>query len=304
MFREDRIARVVRGSETARIKGSGKAARVWQRLRRNRAGLLGLVVALGMVLMALLAPWLAPYNPDQQFFEGLTLEGKPLPPGGPFLLGTDLLGRDLLSRIIWGARASLLVGVVANGAAVLLGGLVGLASGYFRGWIGAVLMRFTDAMMAFPSLLLAIALAAILRPSLWIVALVIALVNWVQVARVIYAQTLSLAQREYVEAARALGASNARILLRHLLPHLFPTLLVWGSLGLSTTVLLEASLSFLGVGVQPPTPSWGGIINESQSYFTNAPWLVIFPGAAILLTSLAFNLLGEALREALDPTLR
>lgn len=287
-----------------RVRGSWRAARAWRRLRRNRAGLIGLVVALGMVLMALLAPWLAPHSPDQQFFEGLTLEGKPLPPGGPFLLGTDLLGRDLLSRLVWGARASLLVGVVANGVAVLIGGLVGLAAGYFRGWIGALLMRFTDVMMAFPALLLAIALAAILRPSLWIVALVIALVNWVQVARVVYAQTLSLAQREYVEAARALGAANARILLRHLLPHLFPTLLVWGSLGLSTTVLLEAALSFLGVGVQPPIPSWGGIINESQSYFTSAPWLVAFPGAAILLTSLAFNLLGEALREALDPTLR
>lgn len=280
------------------------ASRAWRRLRRNRAGLLGLVVALGVVLVALLAPWLAPHSPDQQFFEGLTLEGKPLPPGGPFALGTDLLGRDLLSRLIWGARASLLVGVVANGVAVLIGGLVGLAAGYFRGWIGAALMRFTDVMMAFPALLLAIALAAILRPSLWIVALVIALVNWVQVARVIYAQALSLAQREYVEAARALGAGGVRILLRHLLPHLFPTLLVWGSLGLSTTVLLEAALSFLGVGVQPPTPSWGGIINESQSYLTSAPWLVAFPGAAILLTSLAFNLLGEALREALDPTLR
>ena len=165
-------------------------------------------------------------------------------------------------------------------------------------------MRLTDVMMAFPALLLAIALAAILKPSLWIVALVIALVNWVQVARVVYAQTLALAQKDYVEAARALGAGNQRVLLRHLLPHLFPTLLVYGSLGLSTTVLLEAALSFLGVGVQPPTPSWGGIINESQSYFTDAPWLVAFPGLAILLTSLAFNLLGDALREALDPTLR
>lgn len=283
---------------------SRRVAQAWRRLRRNRAGLIGLVIALGMVLMALFAPWLAPYSPDQQFFEGLTPEGKPLPPGGPFLLGTDLLGRDLLSRLIWGARASLLVGVLANGAAVLIGGLVGLAAGYFRGWIGAFLMRFTDVMMAFPALLLAIALAAILRPSLWIVALVIALVNWVQVARVVYAQTLSLVQQGYVEAARALGATNARILLHHLLPHLFPTLLVWGSLGLSTTVLFEAALSFLGVGVQPPIPSWGGIINESQSYFTSAPWLVAFPGAAILLTSLAFNLLGEAFREALDPTLR
>ena len=280
------------------------ASRFRQRFLRNRAGVFGLSVVALILLLALLAPWLAPKDPSQQFFEGLTLEGKPLPPGGPFLLGTDTLGRDLLSRLIWGARASMIVGLVANGAAVLIGALVGTFAGYFRGWVGTLLMRFTDVMMAFPALLLAIALAAILKPSLWIVALVIALVNWVQVARVVYAQTLALAQKEYVEAARALGANTQRVVLRHLLPHLFPTLLVYASLGLSTTVLLEAALSFLGVGVQPPTPSWGGIINESQSYFTDAPWLVAFPGLAILLTSLAFNLLGDALRDALDPTLR
>ncbi|WP_276959033.1 ABC transporter permease [Allomeiothermus silvanus] len=275
-----------------------------QRFLRNRAGLFGLGIVAWVLLVALLAPWLAPKDPNQQFFDGLTLEGKPLPPGGPFPLGTDTLGRDLLSRLIWGARASMVVGIAANGAAVAIGALIGASAGYFRGWWGALLMRFTDVMMAFPALLLAIALAAILRPSLWIVALVIALVNWVQVARVVYAQTLALAQKDFVEAARALGAGDGRVLLRHLLPHLFPTLLVYGSLGLSTTVLLEAALSFLGVGVQPPTPSWGGIINESQSYFTDAPWLVAFPGLAILVTSLAFNLLGDALREALDPTLR
>lgn len=279
-------------------------SRFRQRFFRNRAGLFGLGVVALILLMAVFAPGLAPKDPSQQFFEGLTIDGKPLPPGGQFLLGTDTLGRDLLSRLIWGARASMLVGLVANGAAVLIGAIVGASAGYFQSWIGALLMRFTDVMMAFPALLLAIALAAILKPSLWIVALVIALVNWVQVARVVYAQTLALAQKDYVEAARALGANNQRVLLRHLLPHLFPTLLVYGSLGLSTTVLLEAALSFLGVGVQPPTPSWGGIINESQSYFTDAPWLVAFPGLAILLTSLAFNLLGDALREALDPTLR
>ncbi|MBI5813809.1 MAG: ABC transporter permease [Meiothermus silvanus] len=275
-----------------------------QRFLRNRAGLFGLGIVAWVLLVALLAPWLAPKDPNQQFFDGLTLEGKPLPPGGPFPLGTDTLGRDLLSRLIWGARASMVVGIAANGAAVAIGALIGASAGYFRGWWGALLMRFTDVMMAFPALLLAIALAAILRPSLWIVALVIALVNWVQVARVVYAQTLALAQKDFVEAARAMGAGDGRVLLRHLLPHLFPTLLVYGSLGLSTTVLLEAALSFLGVGVQPPTPSWGGIINESQSYFTDAPWLVAFPGLAILVTSLAFNLLGDALREALDPTLR
>lgn len=260
---------------------------------------LALTLATFVVLVALLAPWLAPYDPARQFPEGLSPDGQPLPPSSKFLLGTDLLGRDLLSRMVWGARTSLTVGVLANGVAVGIGAVVGLVTGYFQGWIGTLLMRFTDVMMAFPALLLAIALAAILKPSLGIVALVIALVNWVQVARVVNAQTLSLARRGFVEAAQALGASHARILLLHLLPHLWPTLVVWASLGLASTVLLEAALSFLGVGVQPPTPSWGGIINESQAYFTQAPWLVAFPGAAILLTAWAFNLLGEALREGL-----
>jgi peptide/nickel transport system permease protein len=271
------------------------------RFRRNPAALVGLVVCLVILLAALLAPWIAPHDPDFQFPEGLTLEGAPQPPGGIYPLGTDLLGRDLLSRLIWGARASLTVGFVANGAAVLLGVLIGSLGALTRGWVGTAIMRFTDVMLAFPVLLLAIALTAILKPSLWIVALVIALINWVPIARVVYSEVASLREREFVEAANAVGAGGARILTRHILPHLIPTALVWGSLGVGTTVLLEATLSFLGVGVQPPTPSWGGIINESQSYLTTAPWLVLAPGAAILLTSLGFNLLGEGLRDALDP---
>ncbi len=164
-------------------------------------------------------------------------------------------------------------------------------------------MRFTDLMMAFPALLLAIALAAIFAPSLWIVALVIALVNWVQIARVIYTETTALAERDYHRGgARARRRPGRGVLFRHILPHLVPTMLVWGTLGIATTVLLEATLSFLGVGVQPPTPSWGNIIFESQSYFLTAPWLVFIPGAAILLLALAFNLVGDALRDALDPT--
>ena len=272
----------------------------FRRFRSNFGGMLGLVGVTILIVVALFAPLLAPFDPAQQFFEGLTIEGNPLPPGGRFPLGTDLLGRDLLSRVIYGARVSLIVGVVANGVAILLGAIVGIAAGYFRGPTEVILMRFTDVMTAFPALVLAIALAAILRPSLWIVALVIALVNWVWIARAVYAQVLSIAQREFVESANAIGAAAPRVLLRHILPHLVSTLLVFGTLGISTTVLLEAALSFLGVGVQPPTPSWGGIINESQSYFLNAPWLVYVPGFAILLTSLSFNLLGEALRDALD----
>jgi peptide/nickel transport system permease protein len=165
-------------------------------------------------------------------------------------------------------------------------------------------MRFCDLMMAFPALLLAIALAAIFAPSLWIVALVIALVNWVWVARVIYSQTASLAASEYIEAVRSLGASWPRVLFVHILPHLAPTIFVWSTLGISTTVLLEATLSFLGIGVRPPTASWGGIIFENQSYFLSAPWLVFIPGVAILVLALAFNLVGDALRDALDPTQR
>jgi peptide/nickel transport system permease protein len=274
----------------------------WKRFRRDPLALAALAIIVLLVLAALGAPWLAPYDPDQQFFDGLSLEGAPLPPGGKFLLGTDLLGRDLLSRLIFGARTSLMIGVAANAAAVALGALVGVVAGYLQGPVGFVLMRFTDLMIAFPALLLAIALAAIFAPSLWIVALVIALVNWVQVARIVYTETISLAARDYIEAVRALGAAWPRVVFRHVLPHLAPTLLVWGTLGIATTVLLEATLSFLGIGVRPPTPSWGGIIFESQSYFLAAPWLVFFPGVAILLLALAFNLVGDALRDAFDPT--
>jgi peptide/nickel transport system permease protein len=279
-------------------------ASLLQRIARDRLGLIGVVVVALFVVAALAAPWLAPYDPNEQFFEGLTLEGSPKPPSAEFWLGTDLLGRDLLSRLLYGARTSLIIGVVANGAAVIIGTLLGLIAGYAGGLLGSVVMRFTDLMMAFPALLLAIALAAIFTPSLWIVAMVIALVNWVQIARVIYTETRALTAREYIEAARALGAGHARILLVHLLPHLVPTILVWATLGIATTVLLEATLSFLGIGVRPPTPSWGGIIFESQSYFLSAPWLVFFPGVAIMFAALAFNLMGDALRDVLDPTQR
>ena len=275
-----------------------------KRLLNNKLAVFGLCLILVFSAAAVFAPVLAPHPPDEQYFEGLTPEGAPLPPNREFWLGTDLLGRGLFSRLIYGARTSLIIGIAANGAAVFIGAFLGIIAGYVRGWLGMVIMRFTDLMMAFPALLLAIALAAIFRPSLWIVALVIALVNWVQVARVIYSQTVSLVAQEYIEAVRAIGAPWPRILFTHIVPHLWPTLLVWGTLGIATTVLLEATLSFLGVGVRPPTPSWGGIIYESQSYFLDAPWLVFFPGAAIMLLSLSFNLVGDALRDVLDPTQR
>src|SRR5262245_35098701 len=185
-------------------------AGIWRRLLKRRLAVAGLLIIAITVLGALLAPWLTAFNPDEQLFDGLTLEGAPLPPDGRFWLGTDLLGRDLLTRILFGARTSLVIGIVANGAALLIGTVVGVIAGYLRGWLGACLMRFTDLMMAFPALLLAICLAAVFHPSLWIVAMVIALVNWVQVARVIFTETSSLAEREFIAAERTLGAGTLR----------------------------------------------------------------------------------------------
>lgn len=278
--------------------------RVLKAILRQPTALFGLIVVLVVIGLAVAAPWIAPFNPDEQMFDGLSLEGAPLPPGGPYLLGTDTLGRDLFSRMLFGARTSLVIGLVANGIAVAIGLLIGILAGYLRGIVGNILMRFTDLMMAFPALLLAIVLAALLRPSLWIVAMVIALVNWVQVARIVYTETRGLVERDFIMAERSLGAGHMRVLFLHILPHLVPTAIVWGTLGIATTVLLEATLSFLGIGVQPPQPSWGNIIFESQSYFQAAPWLVFFPGAIILLTALSFNLVGDALRDILDPTQR
>jgi peptide/nickel transport system permease protein len=277
---------------------------LWRRFKNDKAALVGLAVIVIMVTSAAGAPLFAPFDPNEQFFDGLTIEGSPLPPSDRFWFGTDTLGRDQFSRVLHGAGTSLMIGVLANGVAVFIGTMLGVIAGYLKGFAGAIIMRFTDLMMAFPALLLGIALAALLRPSLFIVALVIALVNWVQIARVIYSQTLALSEREFIEAARALGAGPWRVLFRHILPHLVPTVLVYGTLGIATTVLYEATLSFLGVGVQPPTPSWGKMIFESQSYYLTAPWLVFIPGAAILILALAFNLVGDSLRDALDPTQR
>lgn len=267
-------------------------------LLKRKLALLGLIVIVVFALAAILAPWIAPYDPT------LSPVIAESPPSAAFWLGTDLLGRDLLSRMIHGARATLLVGILANGIALTIGATIGITAGYLRGWVGGALMRFTDLMSAFPALLLAILLAAMFNPSLWIVVIVIALVSWVQVARVVYAETVSLAERDYVVAVRAAGAGTARILIRHVLPHLFPILIVWGTLGIATTSLFEAMLSYLGMGVQPPIPSWGNMVNENQSYFESAPWLVFFPGLAIGLLALSFNLVGDALRDILDPTLR
>lgn len=287
----------------APARGSRAREVIRELLRRPRA-VFGLAVISAMVICAVFAPWLMPHDPFAQNFEGLTLSGAPKPPGGNYPLGTDLLGRDLASRLILGTRTSLIIGVVANGIAVVLGATVGITAGYFGGWTGAILMRLTDLIMAFPALLLAIVLAAIFQPSLVIVAFAIAMVNWVQMARVIYTETRSLTEREFIQVQRAIGSGPFRVLARHVLPHLLSSIIVFGTLGISTTVMLEATLSYLGVGVQPPMPSWGNIIFENQTYFASAPWLVFFPSALIVLLALSFNLVGDALRDVLDPTLK
>ncbi|MBF8284250.1 MAG: Peptide ABC transporter permease [Anaerolineales bacterium] len=282
----------------------------WRRLRRDRTAMLGGMLVALISLAALFAPVLAPHDPAEQFRDGLTPDGQPVPStlltdgSTRFPIGTDANGRDLLSRILYGAQVSLIVGVLANTLAVTLGTLIGSVAGFFGDPLETLLMRFTDVMMAFPTLLLAMALVAILKPNLWIIILVIGVVYWTWIARVVYGQVLALRERDFVTATRALGAGRLFILVRHILPQLVPTIIVWGTLGIATNVMLEASLSYLGIGVQPPTPSWGGMIQQGQSYYRTAPWMVIFPGLAIMLTVFAFNLLGDGLRDALDPTQR
>ncbi len=281
-------------------------ALVWRRLKRDRTAMVGAGFVIFLVLIGILAPVISPHSPDEQFRDGLTPLGQPIPStllqgSWKFPLGTDPNGRDLLTRILYGARVSLLVGVLANALAVTIGTVIGSVAGFSRGLVESVLMRFTDVMMAFPTLLLAMTLVAILKPSLWIIIVVIGAVYWTWIARVVYGQVTALRERDYITASRALGAGRPYTLLRHILPQLVPTIIVWGTLGIATNVMLEASLSFLGIGVQPPTPSWGGIIQDAQSYYRSAPWLVIFPGLAIMVTVFAFNLLGDGLRDALDP---
>jgi len=289
---------------------SSSFALAWRQLKRDRGALLGAVMVLLLVLVAVFAPLLAPHDPAEQFRDGLTLDGQPVPSTlitdgtWRFPLGTDSNGRDLLSRIVYGSRISLTVGVLANLLAMTIGVLVGASAAFFRDPVESVLMRFTDVMLAFPMLLLAMALVAILKPSIFIIIGVIGLVYWTWLARVIYGQVVSLREREFVIAAEAVGVPRFRTLFRHIMPQLVPTIIVWGTLGIATNVMLEASLSYLGIGVQPPTPSWGGMIQQGQSYYRTAPWLVIWPGLAILLTVFAFNLLGDGLRDALDPTQR
>jgi peptide/nickel transport system permease protein len=257
--------------------------------RLTRLEMAGAAMVLSLVVVAIFAPWLAPHDPTRAI---APTYGDPGAPSLAFPMGTDELGRDVLSRIIYGARISLTVGLAAMALTMTIGVTIGLLAGFFGGTVDFVLMRFTDVMLSLPALLLAMAFVAVLRPSLVSILLVIGIVSWTQVARVVRAETLTMARRDFVLGARALGAPPPRLILRHVLPNIAPIIVVMAALGTSGTLLLEAALSFLGLGVPPPTPSWGRMIEEATVYFRTAPWLAMFPGIAIFYAVLGFNLLG------------
>ena len=268
-------------------------------LGRNFMLALGLVIVLGMSLAALLAPWIAPFDPN-----ALHLDNILEPPSSRFLLGTDRLGRDVFSRLLYGGRVSLWVGFVAVGISVSIGTVLGLVSGYFRRWVDECIMRLVDIMLCFPSFFLILAVIAFLEPSLTNIMVVIGLTSWMGVTRLVRAEALTLREREFVDAARLAGTSTAGILFRHILPNALAPVLITATLGVAGAILVESSLSFLGLGVQPPAASWGNMLMDGKSVIETAPWLSVYPGLAILVTVLGYNLLGESLRDIFDPRLR
>jgi len=289
------------GEAVASRSGQGYWSRVRRRFFRDKGAVVGATVVLGLILMAIFAQRLAPYDPGFEDPNGTTMLGAPLAPSPGHWLGTDANGRDALSRVIFGSQVSLEVGLIGNGVASILGLIMGSLAGYFRGWVDTVISRIIGIFLAFPVYLMALALVAVLTPSITTVIGIIIFVYWTATARIIRGQVFALRERDFVEAARAVGQSELAILVRHIFPHLFSTLAVYTSLGIATTVLFEAGLSYLGVGVPHGTPSWGGMISDNQDAVTTAPWLVFSPGVAIMLTVISFNLLGDGLREALDP---
>jgi peptide/nickel transport system permease protein len=270
--------------------------RLMRRFARRPTALVGLVITIIVVLAALLAPVIAPYDPAVEHFNA-TLQR----PGGAFLLGTDDLGRDVLSRIIWGARASIQAGVLSSLLAMIIATPLGFIAGYYRGWIDPVISRINDVVLAFPFLVLAVGLAAIFGPSLLNATLALGIAQIPIVVRIARGEVLSLREEDYVEAAIANGAGDGTIMFRHILPNALGPLIVQATLIVPAAIIGESVLSFLGLGVQPPTPSWGVMLSGGQSFIAQAPWLTLFPGIAIFVTTMSLNLLGDGLRDVLDP---
>jgi peptide/nickel transport system permease protein len=270
--------------------------RAWMRLRRRKGAMVALVVLLIIIALAVFAPYLALHDPIKQGWSSVRK-----PPSALNWFGTDEVGRDLFSRIIYGARASLSAGVISVTIAMAIGVPLGLLAGYRGGWLDAIISRFTDAMLACPFLILAIAMAAFLGPSLSNAMIAIGITAMPLFIRLTRGQVIAVKVEDYVEAARAVGNSPLRIAVRHIMPNILPQLLVQATLTIATAIIAEAALSFLGLGQQPPAPSWGSMLNSAQRFLSNAPWMAVFPGLAIFVTVLSFNLLGDGLRDALDP---
>lgn len=256
----------------------------------------GFLIIAAIFLLAILAPWLAPYDPD-----AINVKAILLSPSSNHWMGTDGLGRDVFSRMLYGGRISLLVGFVAVGISTVIGMILGALAGYYRGWVDTVIMRLVDVMLSIPSFFLILAVIAFLTPSIWNVMIVIGLTSWMSVTRLVRAEFLSLTNREFILASRSLGAKDFRLIFIHLLPNSLTPIIVSAVLGVASAVLLESGLSFLGLGVQAPQASWGNILTDAKEYLQFAWWLSVFPGLAIFLTVLGYNLLGEGLRDALDP---
>jgi peptide/nickel transport system permease protein len=271
---------------------------IGKRFSRNRLSVIGAVTVLLLITISLLAPFIAPYDPT-----AIDVRHTLSPPSKTHLLGTDELGRDLLSRIIWGSRVSLKVGFVAVGIAIVIGIVIGAIAGFYGGKVDAILMRFVDIMLAFPTFFLILAVIAILEPNIFTIMAVIGITSWMDVARLVRAEFLSLKERDFVGAARAVGVSDTRLIFRHILPNALSPVFVAATFGVAGAILIESGLSFLGLGVQPPDPSWGNILTAGKDNIEIAWWLSVYPGLAILITVLSYNLVGEGLRDALDPRL-
>ena len=269
-----------------------------RRFLRHRLAVFGLIVLLLLALVALLAPYIAPYTFDGQ---DLNIIGQPQAPSRAHLMGTDQLGRDAFTRVLYGARISLMVGLFSALLATGLGTLIGALAGYYRGLLDALLMRFTDVVLCIPLLPLVIVLSGTLRPSVPLLICIVGGLSWMGTARLVRVQFLSLREREFVEASRALGGRDNRIMFRHILPNAVGPIIVSTTLSVGGAIMLESALSFLGLGVQPPTPTWGNLLNYASQWLTGAPWLALFPGLMILITVLSVNFLGDGLRDAFDP---
>jgi peptide/nickel transport system permease protein len=281
------------------IESRQPSIEVFRRLKKHRLAMIGAAIILTLFFVAVFAPFIAPHDPIEQ-----NLANRLLSPNTEHLLGTDNLGRCILSRLIYGTQVSLQIGIMVVGITSIVGVTLGAIAGYHGGIIDEIIMRGVDVLLAFPGIILALVIAGILGPSLFNVMLALAVVGWTSYARVVRGSVLSVKEKEFVEAARAIGASDTRILFHHILPNVMAPVIVMATLGMAHVILAAAALSFLGLGAQPPTPEWGSMLNAGRAFIRTAPHLTIFPGLAIMVTVLAFNFLGDGLRDALDPRLK